>query len=446
MKPNRFHALAFKGLLLIHLPALLLSCDKPSPEGGNLGNASGTVSPGDPGVFDPSPIILSPDQRRAAEWSIVGAWFKLHNPGDASAGAANLAMSPSSLVDATQGVWWGTRGETAAELASLFGIDSSGQRDTVTVPPAVAPPLGTAAVLEKESALWLDQGFSVLDSYGKLLEQRGLGSTRTVDWTDIAGSTGEVNRWASEATGGRIGKFLDEGGIKPPVAFVLTSLIHFKAGWAAGFDPAATTSGDFGLLDGSKVPVSYMRATRTLRQAALDAVTLVELPFAGGGHRMILAMPSATGAGALSQLEGGVAGAMPKWLEALKEAPVDLAIPRFEVTGDLEANPVLEALGVRRIFSDRDADFSGASADAGLKLDVLRQSARVSIDENGAEASAATAAVVAPKGKPEGVVQASFDRPFLFFILGQQDDLLFAGRMASPAKALGDGETPESAQ
>ena len=75
----------------------------------------------------------------------------------------------------------------------------------------------------------------------------------------------------------------------------------------------------------------------------------------------------------------------------------------------------------------------------GLKLDALLHTATVSVDEKGAQATAAATAVVTAKGD---VTTAEFlaVRPFVFFILGDGGQPLFAGRVASPA-AVSAGTT-----
>jgi serpin B len=56
----------------------------------------------------------------------------------------------------------------------------------------------------------------------------------------------------------------------------------------------------------------------------------------------------------------------------------------------------------------------------------------VEVNEEGTEAAAATAGVVAMTAMPMPPKVFRADRPFIFMILGANDEILFIGRMADP--------------
>lgn len=68
------------------------------------------------------------------------------------------------------------------------------------------------------------------------------------------------------------------------------------------------------------------------------------------------------------------------------------------------------------IFSAREADLSGLSAEPGLCVDVFRHRVRFVFDETGARGAAATAAAVSARGWSETPEPWTFDRPFLFVL------------------------------
>lgn len=358
--------------------------------------------------------------------------FKASDPKALSASAADVVISPASLVDTLQGIWWGTRGETAQELARLFQAQPGAAGAAASPPP---PPLGAAVTLQAASSLWLDDQASPRPEYLALLKARGLGAVETLDWSKIPEGIDKVNRWAAGASGGRVEQLFAPDELKPPLALVLASVVFFKAGWAQPFEAAASQAGDFVLLDGSRRPATYLSATRELRHAATGSgASMVELPFADQIHRMVVLLPDQSGPEELAKLEAACPAGMAGWLAGLKPANVNLQLPKFNAGTKTNPRALLEAAGVKRIFSERDADFSGVSERGGLRVDTITHQAIVKIDEQGAEAVAATAAALAPKGLPSGEpVTFRADRPFLFFILGQNDDLLFAGRIAAPA-------------
>ena len=90
-------------------------------------------------------------------------------------------------------------------------------------------------------------------------------------------------------------------------------------------------------------------------------------------------------------------------------------------------------------FDKNNADFSGIDGGRDLYLAHVIHQARIEVDEEGSEATAATAvttfvATAAREVSPEQTFRA--DRPFLFVIVHNATrSILFMGRMSNPAGA-----------
>ena len=83
---------------------------------------------------------------------------------------------------------------------------------------------------------------------------------------------------------------------------------------------------------------------------------------------------------------------------------------------------------------ERAADFSDATDDPdGLQIDQVIHQSFVRVDEKGAEAAAATAAIMLAAGIPEPPKEFKVDRPFLFMIRDTRTGLIyFIGRVSNP--------------
>ncbi len=370
--------------------------------------------------FDPSGIVPDAAARRTAQWALVGASLAQNTPA-----TGNLALSPASLTDALQALWWGTRGTTAEELGGLFGLSADSP-----IPPGPAT-VGTASA----SALFVSPAAALRPEYLALLASRGAGSARQQDWSDVEAGREAVNAWVAEATNGKIETLFEEGSITQDVAFVLANAVTFEGEWATGFDPDATISGDFIRMDGTTVPAAFLRATRDARLAKIanDGPFLLELPFAGDAARLVAILPAQAGEEALQAVEADLAEKGAGWIAKLAAQEVEITLPKFTVAAAFDPEKSLHALGVSSIFDPGTADLSGISEARDLHLDALRHSAVVTVHEAGAEAAAATGASVAVKSL--GPVPTPFraDRPFVFLLLSADDQILFAGRVADPA-------------
>jgi serpin B len=110
-----------------------------------------------------------------------------------------------------------------------------------------------------------------------------------------------------------------------------------------------------------------------------------------------------------------------------------LGVPRFRLSEQIELAPALAELGMVEAFSERDANFSKATAEP-LWISAVPHEARIDVDEAGTRATAATAVVVSRKAGPAHMVA---DRPFLFAVRDRTTSaLLFLGRFVDPTERL----------
>ena len=113
---------------------------------------------------------------------------------------------------------------------------------------------------------------------------------------------------------------------------------------------------------------------------------------------------------------------------------VNLAVPKFDVSSDLNLNAGLQALGVTDVFSDDTADFSPMIENAdGVFLSSAKHAARVAIDEEGVTAAAYTVMMEAGAAEPpDEEIDFTLDRPFVFAITSQDGLPLFIGVVNTP--------------
>jgi serpin B len=132
---------------------------------------------------------------------------------------------------------------------------------------------------------------------------------------------------------------------------------------------------------------------------------------------------------------GGVGGVLAGLLSSGAQCQVDLSLPRFRVDAGFMLKDTLESLGVRTAFTHA-ADFSGITDDEPLHVSAVVHKAWIDVGEEGTEAAAATAVVIAALAlirKPPPEVTLVFDRPFLFTIADTASGLpIFLGQFTRP--------------
>jgi len=121
-------------------------------------------------------------------------------------------------------------------------------------------------------------------------------------------------------------------------------------------------------------------------------------------------------------------------VENLYQAEVTVALPKFRIESTIDLNEVLPKLGMSRIFDGR-AELGGLLANnEPLVVSKAIQKAFIEVNEEGAEAAAATGFVavatlsIVHVQNPE---RFEADHPFVLVIKNGQSDVLFVGRLAN---------------
>jgi serine protease inhibitor len=113
---------------------------------------------------------------------------------------------------------------------------------------------------------------------------------------------------------------------------------------------------------------------------------------------------------------------------------VNLSLPKFDISADLDLRDVLEGIGITDIFNANNADFTPIlPQDDGGYIDEVKHAARVAIDEKGITAAAFTLILRYGAGSPpEDKMDFVLDRPFLFIVESEDGLPLFTGTVMEP--------------
>jgi serpin B len=430
----------FLTLLAVPLLASLLpSCgdDEPTttapepPEQGT-GEVRSTLERVSTGAADADAAVAAINQLGAALY------------GPVAADASNVVFSPASIAIALTMARAGARGETAAELDAALGVadgdglhrpmnaldaalaQRSGERTNASDEPATV-------TLRTANSLWGQDGFGFEPAFLDLLAEEYGAGLRLVDYrSDPDQARSLVNAWVDDITEGRIPELLPAGSIDADTRLTLVNAIYLKAAWHQAFLPEVTRPGPFTTRAGTETEVPFMADQRTLPHASGDGWQATELAFAGSELALTLVVPDA---GRLDDAEAALgAGLLDRVVDELRPTTVNLSLPRFDIETTTDLRDVLARLGVSQIFDPALADLSGMTAEQRLFLQAARHQANLTVDEEGAEAAAATALVAGVTSAPIDVVELVVDRPFLFALRDiPTGAVLFLGRVGDPS-------------
>jgi serpin B len=362
--------------------------------------------------------------------------------GDAT---GNLFVSPASVRFAFALLHAGAKGQTASELASLFGyVPESAEVAGALASDwtALAAPAkeewrrGEEVTIRSANRIFASKSAHLLPAYVTAARDRYGAPVDLLDFGgDPEGSRVAINRWVEQNTAGKIKDILAPRILTTETKIALANAIYFKAAWQRAFEVSDTLPGPFTTPKG-KVTVPMMTQVGHGKVGDTSDAEVVELPY-GRDFVMTIVLPK--GQASLATLEGAISEEkLRAWASAPTETPkLRVTMPKFRVESTVALGETLKALGVTSAFAYGKSDFSGMDGTRELFVSAAIHKTFVAVDEKGTEAAAATvvsmSAGAAPdRSKPREV---NVDRPFLFAIRdAKRDRLVFLGRVVDPSK------------
>jgi len=385
-----------------------------------------------------SPDVAEPDLAELVAGNSAFA-FDLYQAVRGNEG--NILYSPYSISLALAMTYSGARGETKQQMADTLSFTLPDDRlhpafnalDLELAGRGRAPQIGESSrfQLNIANAIWGQEGYAFLPEFLDVLAQNYGAGLRLLDFVNAPEESRlAINDWVSDQTEGKIPDLMPQGVIDELTRLVLTNAIYFNAGWAFPFETQDTEEGTFYLLDGDEVTVPMMKQSHEFGYAEGEGYQAVSLPYGASGVSMVLLVPPA---GQFEAFESSLnAERVDAIVNGLERWRVILSMPKFDFESSFDLGETLATMGMPDAFSET-ADFSGMTGSPELWISAVVHKAFISVDEEGTEAAAATG-VAMPASAPEGPVELTVDRPFVFLIRDSRTGaVLFVGRVVDPA-------------
>lgn len=339
---------------------------------------------------------------------------------------ANIVVSPASLAGALAVIESGMDPKLNSNLHELLGFkgSSGAALDFEALRKATGAAEHEGGPVLSANAVYLDAAAPVnRDALMALSLQ--LVQVRIEDFSK-PDTLAKINAWVSARTKGKIPTILDD--LPRDAGLVALNALYFKDQWKRPFERAETKPAPFHLLGGGTVEVPLMRAGNLHFRFRQDKrFVAVDLPYASAGYSMVVVTTKANPAPAkdFANLRDWLAGT------GFNEMQGEVELPRFGATTNIDLLPTLVAMGFRPPAT------LPRFAPGPLRLAKAQQRVELKVDEEGTEASAATA-VVAERGMiEEDFVKLVADKPFVFALRDATTGLIVvAGYVANPKASL----------
>lgn len=380
--------------------------------------------------------------------------------------SGNLIASPYSLYLTLAMLRLGAKGETLGQMQAVLGQMGS-EVDFHEQFKALRQSLYDAAgrsSFEVANGLWSNPSFDFQEQALKEFEDYYEGRLGSLSESpkDTAKA---VNSWIERATRGQIKDLVSPEMIDGLTSLVLVNAIHFRGHWSNPFKLEQTRSQSF--WDGDQrlsapMMIDFEETVKSSRGPVLyaseDGWDMLDLPYKTSRFSLLIIKPTVLnrleGIETRSQLIEKVMGE--GWirppqlacsLEDIEEAftcselerrvkrlkngnDVVVNMPRFDLRSRFSCVDMLRDLGLGELFDQR-SDLSGLIADQPSWVDLVLHEARMTVDETGTVAAAASG-LMGTRGCPAMKLFRA-DHPFLVLLRDRRSGaVLFFGRVQDP--------------
>lgn len=353
----------------------------------------------------------------------------------------NVFFSPYSTYHALLLAYFGSRGQTQAELTKALSLEWAENKNhvhrgyTLERSSRLSRSKNTPLQFSAADRIFFDKDEALTQCVKDAFHQE----LAPLDFqTKSEECRVEINNWISNVTRNEITDMLKMGEVDAQTKLVLANAAYFKGQWSNKFDPKDTKKDIFYTSESKQsfVDMMHKRGTYNLALDENLGAYVLEMPYVTSNDNekesdisMVIILPP------FHNLDGVLAKLTPDTLDdALKEGmarEVDVSLPKFAFEQNLELVPVLRDIGINSLFAE-DCDLGEFFAN-NLRFGDAKHVAKINVDEEGSTASAATVLFSFRSARPLEPTKFECNHPFLFLIYDYTAKaILFTGIYRDP--------------
>ncbi|NP_001037021.1 serine protease inhibitor 2 [Bombyx mori] len=252
-----------------------------------------------------------------------------------------------------------------------------------------------------------------------------------VDFDNGAAAAGLINKWVENKTNERIKDLLSEDSLDSFTRLVLVNALYFKGTWQNQFDSISTMERPFYVDTETTVNIPMMYQENNFKYGESHDLNaqLLEMAYEGNDASMVIVLPNEINGldGILQKLADGYD--LTSELDKMFSTKVRVTVPKFKIETEIDLLQVLPKLGIQAIFNRQNSGLTKIlDNDEPLYVSKAVQKAFIEVNEEGAEAAAATGMVMMMRCARPPSPSFHADRPFLYFLVGAERIALFIGQ------------------
>src|SRR5215510_3870697 len=327
------------------------------------------------------------DERLVAANNRFG--FELFNQLQLKDKGKNVFYSPLSVALALSMAYNGAAGETKEAMRRTLKTEGLSLDNLNQASAALINSLRNSdpkVELAVANSLWARRGVKFREDFLERNRQFFGAEVASLDF-GAPGALTAINNWVSRNTKSKIPSIIDQ--IKPHEVMFLINAVYFKGQWENKFEEELTKNKPFYPLTGPRKEVPMMSQSGKYQYYRGEKFQAVRLFYGDKAASLDLFLPDKDSSidDLLKKLS---LERCEKVTRSFHQAPGEIMIPRFKIDYESSLNDPLKAMGMGVAFIRGKADFRGMREQNDLNISEVRHKAFVEVNEEGAEAAAAT--------------------------------------------------------
>ena len=423
------------------LSSAMLSCSSSSAtEEEDLGESKKIVNM----LSEPQPIQLTAEQRVFANDNNQFTLNFLKTVNEVDQSGKSFIYSPLSITYVLGMVNDAAIGDTEKELEQTLGFHKGGIKAVNDYCKKLIdglPKADNKVTLDIANAIFLNKDYALKQQFQQDMQDYYDAKAEALDFSSPQ-TLEHINGWCNDKTKGMIPKILDE--VNPDMVSYLLNAIYFKADWASKFDPKNTKEETFTTETGTST-LPMMHQNVLISYLKTNTYSAVILPYGNSLWNMTVMLPEegATTDDIIKEVAQSSVLNNRGWCgtgsDVFQGYEVDLKLPRFETASDTDELDVknglvglMKKMGIKLAFDSDFAEIPNMCEDRNLYISMMRQKAKIKVNEEGSEAAAVTVGgmgvtSVGPVEYPKATFHAN--RPFVYVISEASSGvILFVGK------------------
>ena len=392
-------------------------------------------------LSEPQPIQLTAEQKVFANDNNQFTLNFLKTVNEVDQSGKSFIYSPLSITYVLGMVNDAAIGNTEKELEQTLGFHKGGIKAVNDYCKKLIdglPKVDNKVTLDIANAIFLNKDYALKQQFQQDMQDYYDAKAEALDFSSPQ-TLEHINGWCNDKTKGMIPKILDE--VNPYMVSYLLNAIYFKADWASKFDPKNTKEETFTTEKGSTT-LPMMHQYVLISYLKTNTYSAVILPYGNSLWNMTVMLPEegATTDDIIKEVAQSSVLNNRGWCgtggNVFQGYEVDLKLPRFETASDTDELGLVELMkkmGIKQAFDSDFAEIPNMCEDRNLYISMMRQKAKIKVNEEGSEAAVVTVAgmdlatAVGPQEYPKATFHAN--RPFVYVISEASSGvILFVGK------------------